>query len=47
VAGSTLFGAFGAVLAVPVSAMIINVIAEARNNDTVEPARSEPAAADP
>jgi predicted PurR-regulated permease PerM len=30
VAGSTLFGVFGAVLAVPVSAMAINVLAEAR-----------------
>jgi predicted PurR-regulated permease PerM len=30
VAGSTLFGAFGAVLAVPVSAVVINVIAEWR-----------------
>jgi predicted PurR-regulated permease PerM len=30
VAGSTLFGAFGAVLAVPVSAMAINVLAEYR-----------------
>jgi predicted PurR-regulated permease PerM len=30
VAGSTLFGAFGAVLAVPVSAMTINVLAEYR-----------------
>ena len=30
VAGSTLFGVFGAVLAVPVSAMAINVMAEAR-----------------
>jgi putative heme transporter len=31
VAGSTLFGAFGAVLAVPVSAVIINVLSEMRN----------------
>jgi predicted PurR-regulated permease PerM len=38
VAGSTLFGPFGAVLAVPVSAMVINVIAESRNNDeSVDP----------
>src|SRR4029450_4741018 len=28
VAGSTLFGAFGAILAVPISAMTINVLAE-------------------
>ena len=45
VAGSTLFGPFGAVLAVPVSAMVINVIAESRNNDeSVDPAA---ASADP
>jgi predicted PurR-regulated permease PerM len=38
VAGSTLFGPFGAVLAVPVSAMVINVIAESRNDDeSVDP----------
>jgi putative heme transporter len=36
VAGSTLFGAFGAVLAVPVSAMLINVVAEARNSTDVD-----------
>jgi len=47
VAGSTLFGAFGAVLAVPVSAVLINVLAEARNDDRVDPGRPEPAAADP
>ena len=33
VAGSTLFGAFGAVLAVPVTAMVINVAAECRAHD--------------
>jgi len=30
VSGSTLFGAFGAVLAVPVTAVVLNVIAELR-----------------
>jgi predicted PurR-regulated permease PerM len=30
VAGSTLFGAFGAVLAVPITAVVINVLAEYR-----------------
>jgi predicted PurR-regulated permease PerM len=33
VAGSTLFGAFGAVLAVPVTAVVINVIADWRAHD--------------
>lgn len=33
VAGSTLFGAFGAVLAVPISAVAINVVAEWRAHD--------------
>jgi putative heme transporter len=42
VAGSTLFGIFGAVLAVPVCAVIINVLAEARaaaDDDEVSPVR--------
>jgi predicted PurR-regulated permease PerM len=40
VAGSTLFGAFGAVLAVPVSAVLINVLGEAHSisNEAVDPA---------
>jgi predicted PurR-regulated permease PerM len=33
VAGSTLFGAFGAVLAVPVTAVVINVLADWRAHD--------------
>ncbi len=33
VAGTTLFGAFGAVLAVPVTAVVINVAAEWRAHD--------------
>jgi putative heme transporter len=42
VAGSTLFGVFGAVLAVPVTAVVINVLAEwraydAEQNDAAEP----------
>ncbi len=49
VAGSTLFGAFGAVLAVPVSAMLINVVAEARavNNVDANDLDLEPAAPEP
>jgi predicted PurR-regulated permease PerM len=33
VAGSTLFGVFGAVLAVPVTAVVINVLADWRAHD--------------
>lgn len=43
VGGSTLFGIFGAVLAVPVTAVIINVMAELRADDGAE---AEPAAGD-
>jgi predicted PurR-regulated permease PerM len=54
VAGSTLFGIFGAVLAVPVCAVAINVMAEARAtaaDDEVsrepEPGSAEPGSAEP
>ena len=46
VAGSTLFGAFGAVLAVPVSAMVINVLAELRAH-AAEEAEARDGAASP
>jgi putative heme transporter len=42
VAGSTLFGAFGAVLAVPISAMAINVLAELHANTVAEDAEATP-----
>jgi putative heme transporter len=49
VAGSTLFGAFGAVLAVPVTAVAINAIAEVRadGREKAEAATARPTAADP
>jgi putative heme transporter len=48
VAGSTLFGVFGAVLAVPVTAVVINVLAEwraydAEQNDAADPGVEEAA----
>ena len=47
VAGSTLFGAFGAVLAVPVTAVAINVVAEWRAHDRERrPRATQPSAAD-
>jgi putative heme transporter len=47
VAGSTLFGAFGAFLAVPVSAMAINVVAEYRAHNGELAAAAAAAAAGP
>jgi predicted PurR-regulated permease PerM len=42
VAGSTLFGAFGAVLAVPISAMTINVLAELHAHSTEADDEAQP-----
>jgi predicted PurR-regulated permease PerM len=47
VAGSTLFGAFGAVLAVPVVAVVINLAAEWRAHDREQAASEADAARDP
>jgi predicted PurR-regulated permease PerM len=47
VAGSTLFGAFGAVLAVPISAMAINVLAELHAYTMAEKAAAAEAEAEP
>ena len=46
VAGSTLFGAFGAVLAVPVTAVVVNVAAEWRASDRERAEGDAPSAAD-
>ena len=46
VAGSTLFGAFGAVLAVPVTAVVINVLADWRAHDAEQVEQDDAGAAD-